>query len=308
MNPRYLGLATVLGLLVSGSGIIAPIVWAWYKTRSALEVRVLSNTVVVKPSQELKKLQFVYAGKPVPCVSRVELALTNTGRTPIRKSDVVTPVVLRIKNGAILDAEVIKVVPDDLLVSGHLPSTGDAVTVEFSLLNPGDSANITLLVAAERADVAATARIAGVSKLSYVEELNDSPANRRRRPWSFIIVGVMTCFSGLLFFLRLHMTGSESEIAILARRNAIAIPAFETAPEYRNWLNQTFVDKKVSELKRVHELLMEMPQDRKLDEQERMSVTNAVMSALTDVRIARVTLALFGILFAIGATYVWLAL
>jgi hypothetical protein len=104
------------------------------------------------------------------------------------------------------------------------------------------------------------------------------------------------------------MTGSESEIAILARRNAIAIPAFETAPEYRNWLNQTFVDKKVSELKRVHELLMEMPQDRKLDEQERMSVTNAVMSALTDVRIARVTLALFGILFAIGATYVWLAL
>ena len=305
MKPKALGVATILGLLGTAIGIVVPIVWDQYKTKTALDLRQLSNSVVVSRSQDIEKLQFLYAGTPVPSLSRIELELKNTGRTPIRQADVVTPVVIHVRDAPILDARISRVSPANLDVSQELSVTQDAVTIRFPLLNPNDAAYVTLLVATDHAEVSASTRIAGLDNLTFSISPTNLGSRREERGWPFYIVVAMSIFAILIFLLSLYMNGAESTIAKLVRAQVLTLPTFPMATEYISWFKQLFYPPKSStELKPLERWIATLPQDVPLSIDQRLALHDQIRNALTNTSAALGAMILFGILALIGTAYV----
>ena len=305
MKPKALGVATILGLLGTAIGIVVPIVWDQYKTKTALDLRQLSNSVVVSRSQDIEKLQFLYAGTPVPSLSRIELELKNTGRTPIRQADVVTPVVIHVRDAPILDARISRVSPANLDVSQELSVIQDAVTLRFPLLNPNDAAYVTLLVATDHAEVSASTRIAGLDNLTFSISPTNLGSRREERGWPFYIVVAMSIFAILIFLLSLYMNGAESTIAKLVRAQVLTLPTFPMATEYISWFKQLFYPPKSStELKPLERWIATLPQDVPLSIDQRLALHDQIRNALTNTSAALGAMILFGILALIGTAYV----
>ena len=304
MKPQKLGLVTVAGLIIAGVGIIAPILWDQYKTKAAIEVRLLSNSVVATPSRELEKLQFFYDGNPVPSLSRIELALTNTGRTPIRQEDIVSPVTLRIRNARILEARINRLVPADLAITHGFNASQDGIEFQFPLLNPGDTAFFTIMAATERAEIEVAARIAGVKSLSYVEVPSETTRPRRQLTLAFYIVAGMTGVCGLVFLIGLVMTGSETAIAKVTKNGLLKPPTLDSPRDYIQWLNREFLDKSTELKKHVFSWLEPLPQTEALTETQQQELHQRIKNALVDVTGTKATLAFFGILTLVGGVYV----
>lgn len=303
MKPRSLGLATVLGLLITAIGIVVPIVWDRYKSRTALELRLLSNSVVVGRSQEIDKLQFVYAGNTVPSLSRIELELTNTGRTPIRQADVVTPVTIRLHNARILDARISKVSPANLELSHEQSPAQDAITIRFPLFNPGDAAYLTLFAATDRAELSGSARIAGLDNLAFIASPTNVSPVRQERGWTFYVVAVMSGLAILIFLATLYTSGVETAIARLSQRDAIIVPS-HAALAFTSWRKEVFGDFKAPAFKTVDQWLATLPQSEELTTEQRQELHDRVRKALTDMSAMQNVTVLFGILALIGSTYI----
>jgi hypothetical protein len=174
MTKGSAGLATTIGLIIGAVGVLAPISWDWYKSRSALELQLLSNSLLVSPVTGAEKLNFVYDGQPVTSLTRLEFGLANTGRTPIREADIVSPPVINLQPAKIVDAQIGQLRPGNLQVQSTENNDGHSISLRFPLLNPGDSFHLTLLVSAGRPEISSDARIAGISELGFVDRSDTS--------------------------------------------------------------------------------------------------------------------------------------
>jgi len=272
-------------------------------------LRLLANSVIVSRSEGLDKLQFVYDGTSVPSLSRLEFALTNTGRTPIRQADIVAPPQVRVRNGRILDVRMISAVPNNLAVAPTLDPSQNTVSFAFPLLNPGDTARFSLLISTDRAEVEAAARIAGVDSLEYVATPAGARRSRPETSGNVVLVMGASALVGLLFLVGLHFAGLESAVAKLVRSGSMTIPVFTKPIEYSSWLSQGFPDLS-KKLTPVRNLINSMPADVALSEEQRQLIVDRIREVLSDTRGTVGALILFAALGIVGAIYalsnIWL--
>ena len=149
-------LFSVITLVLGGLALVAPIAWDQYKSAAALELRQESSASLIEKTAALDKLEIRYGSRPVDRITQLSFTLANTGRTPIRESDIVSPLTLDVGSAEVLDARVERVDPAELSATVATDATNHAVTIRFPLLNPKDVVYLNVLVVLSR-DIGDTA-------------------------------------------------------------------------------------------------------------------------------------------------------
>lgn len=155
---------TVFGLVIAALGVVSPIAWDWWNKRSQLSIETKSNIAFVASSQPIKNLEFMYNGRKIAELQKVALLIRNSGRTPIVKEDVVSPLTVNFVADEILEATLVRQAPQNLNAS--ISTQKNLVTFAFALLNPGDEAEIEVLMAGKYAGYTAEARIKNIDAVA----------------------------------------------------------------------------------------------------------------------------------------------
>lgn len=235
-------------------GIVLPILWDAYKTKTSLEIREVSRAVVASANADLDGLRFVYGGKLVSSLSRVEVEIKNSGRTPIRAEDVVSPLSIQF-SGQVIDFEIKRRKPQDLDVKFALGDKPGQLLVGFPLLNPGDATLVSVLFSTDRPKVGATARIAGLKELSFVSSVKDvSLQVKSQKDWIFYVVGVFTVFSILMALAAAHVYGKERIVGDSIRKGLLSIPWHGDKDDFLTWREKVPSGFKESELNSVESM------------------------------------------------------
>lgn len=155
---------TVLGLVIAAIGVVSPIAWDWWNKRSQISIETKSTFAFVASSQPIKNLEFTYNGRKVSELQKIVLLLKNSGRTPITKDDIVSPLTIAFSADEILEATLVRQTPPNLNTA--ISSQKNAITFAFALLNPGDEAEIEVLTAGKYSGYSAEARIKNIDAIS----------------------------------------------------------------------------------------------------------------------------------------------
>lgn len=280
MDARKFGLPTVLGLVIAAIGVLTPIVWDRYQTKSTLELRSTSATTVVQVSDELEQLHISYAGTPISTLTRLQFSLVNSGRRPIRGADLISPPKISLLNDArLLDFQIERLDPTDLELEVHLDTANAAVELRFPLLNPGDVIEFSILAAGESPLFDVRARIVGISKIDVVSVADD----RRTIPWTVWPVGAFTLLLTLVLLIFLTGLGKELQIRDLFRADALSIPSGAMRGWYRNHIETMLESKTDTELKAVYAVIDRLPENSAITEDEIQPLRQAVGRAVGDV-------------------------
>jgi len=169
----------------------------------ALELQLIAQSSLVDASSELAKLQVTYNKHPVSSLSRVELKLVNRGRKPIHGEDVISPIIVGIDSGRILEVRSDQNLPSPQQVRFELDTNHRWVIVRAPLLNPQDAAGFTLLIdRAPAPRVSASARIVGLHAITLSDRRRESGSIWSRLSWTVYLVsfGVAVALLALVFF------------------------------------------------------------------------------------------------------------
>lgn len=85
MQMKRSGLVGVTGILVGLLGVVGPIVWEYYKTKSEIKLRVVGTSTIISKPKKLDGLIITYDGEALDQLSKTVFSLINSGRTPILK-------------------------------------------------------------------------------------------------------------------------------------------------------------------------------------------------------------------------------
>lgn len=165
MERRGISL-TMWGVLIAAAGVVAPIAWDIWSKRSEVSITAKQAATILQADGGIEKLKIMYDGKQIEALSKTTLLLKNSGRTPISKDDVISPVAVQF-GGEILDASLVRESPIGLGAS-ILRNEG-SVAVLFSLLNPGDEIEFSVLSSGAIPKYTASARIKNIREISVVE-------------------------------------------------------------------------------------------------------------------------------------------
>jgi hypothetical protein len=303
MKSREIGIVTVLGLILAALGIVAPIVWDHYKSHTALQIRLISSSRLVGGGPTIDKLQFSYGGRPVAALSKLVFVLVNSGRTPIRSSDIITPPTVTFPDAGVLDTHIDNVNPSNLVSSPTVNPSGHSVAIAFPLLNPSDQIQFSLLVEADQPHVDASARIAGLTVLEFIDQSGVAATTRRRIPATVWIVGVFTAFCLLFVFVAIHGSGEESVIKRIVESDLSLLPAGLKPGEYRTLLLGAFPSHKKNDMKAIERLLTSLPPEDAVAEDN----FNKLRSLLRETFPSNAMtwgMGFFAILSAIGIGYI----
>jgi hypothetical protein len=296
--------ATILGLLAAFAGVVTPIIWDHYKTKSSIELDQLASTVVASSSEELNNLTLMYNNVPVAALTKIDFLLSNTGRTPIRKEDVVSPIVISVDDGRILDFKLSSVQPAGLVINPELDDSHTKSSISFPLLNPDDKAHFTLLISGKQPHISVNARIAGIADIAFIDHSQDKPTIFRRLSFGTYVTALFTAFSLLLFFVSLYKAGSEGIISRFWRTGVVNV-SFNTTPgELKKYIDDTFSEEKKVELKGFNAFLSSLPQNSPLlpvQQQEAKRLLDIALGSLSSVIGVSFML---GILSLIGVVYI----
>jgi hypothetical protein len=135
-----------VSLIVASLTIIAPIIWDYWKTSSALELRLLTEITVVEPGLQIPRLKINYGETSCKEIRVLEFRLANTGRTPFRYEDVIRFPTICLEPYQILDASITEKTPADLTADVVMPPSGSEIAINFELLNPGDQIKMTIII------------------------------------------------------------------------------------------------------------------------------------------------------------------
>ncbi|WP_324044818.1 hypothetical protein [Aeromonas caviae] len=159
----------ILGLVLAGIGIISPIAWDWWNKHSQLTVETKSIATIASNVQPIKGLELFLNGKKIGVINRVLIEFRNSGRTPVTKDDIVSPININFGDGEILDAKIEKKSPKNIDAT---LSTGNNLVVSFSLLNPDEYFEVSVLTTSNSPTVSASARIKNISQIEITSSVN----------------------------------------------------------------------------------------------------------------------------------------
>ncbi len=190
MESGKFGLATTLGLALAALGLIAPIAWDRYKSKTDLQLQHLGTTTLLEADRSLEKVVVTYDGRAITSLAKVDVALVNTGRTAIREADLIAPPTIRFRPPVrVLEVRRESVTPENL--ESREAVVGSNVALTFPLLNPGDYIKLGIIDTGAPVSFSADARVVGLAALRTVEK-EQRVAERRPRPWLLIVVAFFT--------------------------------------------------------------------------------------------------------------------
>lgn len=159
---------TLAGLALATLGIVAPIVWDWWNTKSDLTITKEQRVNLIEQKTSVDGLKITYLGRDIESLSKIVFTLKNTGRTPIERSDLVSPPTLEITNGELLNASIETMEPENL--DSTITQNGNAVSIIFPLLNPEDLIKFSILVSGQNFSYKIESRIKNISKITSLDE------------------------------------------------------------------------------------------------------------------------------------------
>ncbi len=166
-----------VGAILTLIAIIATLaVYIGQRRKKSLMFEVLSKSPVLSAAEEIAgKLQILFQNQPVREVYLVVLRLFNAGNIPITSSDYERNISITFGGKArVLTAEVSETEPENLDAEISIKSLS-SIELKPTLLNPGDSITIKILVSDFEGNIQVDGRIVGVKQ---IQERKESPRNR----------------------------------------------------------------------------------------------------------------------------------
>src|SRR5687767_6718618 len=79
MAFRNIGILPMVGVVFAVLGVVAPITWEWYRTRSSLDVRLLGRAEIIKRADGLDSIRVMHGSRTLRNVSKVSFSVANSG-------------------------------------------------------------------------------------------------------------------------------------------------------------------------------------------------------------------------------------
>jgi hypothetical protein len=305
MKTDKTGYVTILAISIAVIGVIAPILWDKYKSTSALELQCLSKISIDQSSQPFEKLQFFYDGKQINCISKIDFALINVGRTPIQHSHLVQPINLVFPPFVdLLEVKVEEKCPNNIDFSHNIDTMKESVSLDFSLLNPSDFVRFSVIVAGKMPVFSAQARIVNVKSIKVVDRTAIISNRSPFYSWVFWLVGIGTAFTLLLImigFVPDLLKARKWERAL--QDNGFKIPA-ENASEFRTFVQNDLSFLIEEERKSLIALRMSFQQDESITNDQSKELRSKIMDIIqSDKNLDIGVVVILSILAIIGLAY-----
>lgn len=240
MKLENLGIMSVAGIIIGILGVIGPIAWDYYKTKSEVELRVIERSVIISKPKKLEGLLITYRGEALEELSKTAFSFINTGRTPILKKDIAMPISIQFsKESNVLDAKIEELYPKDLGASIQFNREPPSIMLEFPLLNPGDRIDFSILARKDNIDFSAGGRIAGVSSLK-IEKDNYLEKKSKNRPWTIYPVGLFSLVLAFASFVGFSQYPRELKFKRAVKRGTFKLPNIMTRDEFISWVESSF--------------------------------------------------------------------
>lgn len=300
MKSKF-GTITFISLLVAMLGVVVPIVWDYYSGRKGVSLTLISHSQVISSSNAVDGLEISYKGTKLSSLSRMTFLVENTGSKPILASDVVSPIKIQVSERSnVLDVIVDSRKPENLDV--QTTSSSRSVEVDFSLLNPGDTVLVSLLVDSLDKEFKATARIADVKEINVnVEPLKTLTV------WAllWIPVGLLSLVLVLASSVGFIQYPQEVRVKRSIRKGLFAVPEFKSYEEAHEWVKGATAFITSSEREPIFDVLKELEEQKTGFDQERILnvVRRAVLGSSNNLIMALVvsSIGIFGLYYSLNA-------
>ncbi len=254
-----------LGLFIGLLGILTPIFWDKYKNNSEITVELNSfneifgeNTpdglVVTYKQKDLKKLYYI------------SFNIINTGNTPIKGEDIVSPIKIILDDyNAIIEVKINDKVPKDMEVTLEYNKKNGEILSKSVLLNPSDQYSISILTESKNLSYRVLGRITNVK--SILTKKNSTIKIEKEKPSKKFIAGaivisvILSIFTGQAYL-------REARIKHLLRKGKVKIPK-----DMNRWATRSYLSRKFSFLESKQDkfsllyCLDQMPESDKFSEE-----------------------------------------
>lgn len=289
--------------LLAVIGIVAPIAWDRYKSRSAIELRHLGTTTILESSPTLQKVRIYYDDVPIQQLTSMRFALVNSGRRPILGSEVLSaPSLLFPANAQLLETRIDRLTPDNLTSEVTLDSTKNSIAVTFDLLNPGDEIQFSVLLASARCQYGTSARIVGIRMLRSVDREEQVGPQRRKIGWPSYVVAPFTVLALLMAIAMFVFIIKENRIRVRHIRQKMPLPKYENRSAYRAGVRQLLDYAEVAKRERVLRVIDGLPSEQ-LSEQDRRRADEALLECIAERHDNIAGLVLMAVFGLVGVGY-----
>ncbi|WP_413484713.1 hypothetical protein [Morganella psychrotolerans] len=216
---------------------IMTLVYGYYSSTKSLMVSRISHDVIISPSAQIDGIGIYYGGEKISNLSKTIFVMENTGRVSIKDSDVASPLTIGLSND---NTKVF-----DFILSGSEPSNigatserkGNSITINFSLLNPGDRVNVSILSdSIDPPELFGIARIEGIKNIDVKNDTKENGILYEIFLWvclAFSFISILVCI-GLYFDAR-----KEKAIKIKMKNKMLIVP--DDTSKLQEWVENTFV-------------------------------------------------------------------
>lgn len=297
--------AGILTVVVGALGVLVPIAWDYYKSKLAVDVRVLGKSVVISRPEEIKGLVVSYNGETLNELSKISISIENVGRMPIQERDVSSPLTVQFsEDTSVIDASLDERHPENLEVEMAFNRVDGSVVLKFPLLNPGDSITFSALSKTKKIDFDASARIAGLSKLNVVRVSPQEEA-ARKTPWYLNFVGVVSGFMILISFIGISHYPAERKMKRKFKGGELRLPLLDDKAEFIEWVDQSFKFTTAAERAALKELVLSLPDSEGFVARHEVAI-NSQIKVLLEKSMSNLTLALVCLVIGVaGVNYVY---
>lgn len=229
------------GVIVGVLGVIGPIAWDYYKTKSEIELQLVDLSPIIEKSKRLEGLRITYAGEAVDELSRATFQIRNSGRTPILKKDVVSPLYIQLPQASkVIEAKIAETRPKNLDASVLFNKADGRITVEFALLNSGDVIRVSILTQSTDVAFDAGARIAGISNLVIAPNATLGTKPTRSISWTVYAVGFFSLLMAVGGIGLVTMARTELRIKNAIRAKSFSLPALKSCDDVKRYIESSF--------------------------------------------------------------------
>jgi hypothetical protein len=180
----------LVGLLVGAITVGATYALDLFKAKVALEV---AHTRTTKLAADGKHAEFEYRyrGEPIPTLYEAVYVVRNTGRLPIRASDVVSPISLEFPHTTrVLDAGTIASAPEGLSAKYDIMIQRNVLQIGFELLNPGDSISTRIYLTGDLGAPKVRGRVVNLRELPLIDQSTSDPTIASQR-MGYLLLGAL---------------------------------------------------------------------------------------------------------------------
>ena len=295
-------MATMVGTIIAAIGVITPIAWDWHKSSSAIVLQHISTLTLIDANSRLKKLTLHYDNQPIENIAKMTFDLVNTGRKAILKGDLVSPPTLTFSNARILDFQVERLDPANLVYKQDIDYDKGKVALSFELLNPGDVVEFSVLLDKETT-FKAEALVAGIKRLQLIDRRSN--VNQRERPWRFYIVAVFTAFM-LLAWLGLRMNIKKTTLLKNGlTTGTIGFPKNALPEKYMAFLLEKLSFKNtLKKFQALQHFIQSLPANQQLSVEQQRQAEYGTISLLDDPTDTYALIVVSAVILA-GTYYLW---